>query len=63
MNDDLNFPNVISHIYEINKKISQLLKNKLFKLVVLNLNILISELKVLGFTYKFNEKYFKNAKL
>jgi cysteinyl-tRNA synthetase len=52
MNDDLNLPNVTSHLYSLIKSNSQLLREKNFKLVNKNINTAIKELEVLGFVVK-----------
>jgi cysteinyl-tRNA synthetase len=52
MNDDLNLPNVTSHLYLLIKSNSQLLREKNFKLVNKNINTAIKELEILGFVVK-----------
>jgi cysteinyl-tRNA synthetase len=52
MDDDMNLPNVVAHIYSLVKNNSSLIKEKKFNNVALNLNTVITELRVLGFVVK-----------
>ncbi|GMO13945.1 MAG: cysteine--tRNA ligase [Mycoplasmoidaceae bacterium] len=52
MDDDINFPNVITHIHSIVKSTTQLLKEKKTNIVISNINTAIIELSCLGFSVK-----------
>jgi hypothetical protein len=52
MDNDMNFPNVVAHLYEVNKKIGLDLRNKKYKTVVSQLSTLLTEFYTLGFNFK-----------
>jgi cysteinyl-tRNA synthetase len=54
LDDDLNFPNAITHIISLIKILSTLLRNSNFDEIQKHISFLLFDLKVLGIKYDFN---------
>jgi cysteinyl-tRNA synthetase len=63
MNNDLNFPGVVTLIYDETKSLPSLLKEKKFKIIEQTINQVILQLSILGIVYNLKlAKYIPDLK-